>query len=277
MKNCVVSSVETAALKVLWRNYTCYHLNAPFISPENPAIQCALTERIRAALDVDSITPVFKSFGDGAWLCTFFHQAPRNHHATTYENGQPGHVSYCPRCAATFIFDPNHHILYLSVGEKEPIEPLLRALTGILIPEEADHPLPTPYLFDLSGVPYLGNAFRRPDIGAAAWTVLKLKNATTVLPGEESNTQEYRSTTDLLDNPAFFTEHHYESFQTMTFAVHIPFRKRPHTLQIFNRTACIRATITAETLDSIAALTALLDTEANLKETPSCDPSQDLF
>lgn len=277
MQPAPVLSIEAVALKSLWRNYTCYHLDAPFRSPDNPAIQCALTERIRAALHVDSITPVFKPLGSDAWLCTFFHRAPRNHHATTYENGHPGHVSYCPRCAATFVFDPARRILYLSVGDSEPAEPLLRALTGILIPEERDHPLPAPYIFDLSAMPYLGTAFRRPDIGSAAWTLLKLKAATTVLPGEDGNTQEYRSRTDLLDNPAFFTEHHYETFQTLTFAVHIPFRKRPHTLQLFNRTPCIRATLTADTLDSIAALTALLDTQTNLKETPPCDRSQDLF
>lgn len=269
-------SIEAVALKSLWRNYTCYHLDTPFTPPENSTLQRALTERVRLALHADSIQTVFKPLGDAAWICIFFHQANRDHHAATYENGTLGHVSYWPRCAAVFVFDPAHHILYLSHGEKGDAQSLLSALAGVLIPPEEEAPLPRPYSFDLSCVPYLGETFRRPEFGSAAWNVLKLKSLNTILPGEGGNSQEYRSATDLLESPDFFSEHFCETFQNMTFSVYIPFRKRPHTLQIFDRSNCIRATLTADTLDSIASITSTLEPEINLKDKKSCDLLPDL-
>lgn len=266
-------SLEATALKLSWRNYRCYHLDAPFTPPATPELQRAVTDSVQRALRVDSITPVFKAIGDTAWLCTFFHQASRDHRATTYENGLPGHVRYRPRCAATAVFDPDHRILYLSVGEKDDPGRLLEALAEELMPG----PLPQPYHFDLSGVPYLGKNFLHPDIGSAPWTVLKLKCASSMLPGEELTTQEYRSATDLLETPTFFADHFCETFQMMTFAVYIPFRRRPHTLQLFHRTPCIRATVTADTLVSLAALTSLLSIETPPEETVPCDLSPNLF
>lgn len=258
--NLRVSSTGAVPVKAAWRNYECYHLDTAFTAPSSPEIQTEFTERIREALQVDSITPCFAQLTDSAWLCTFFHQAERDHRTSTYENGQPGSITYRPREAATFVFDPKHRILYLAVAEKGKSQRVLGTLCGLLLPPASESGIPADYRFELRKTAGFCECFAHPVPNSMPWYFLKLKSTTCCKPGQLSGTQEFRSD-DLLEEPGFFQEHHYDRFRALTFTVYVPGRKRPHALLLEDQTPHIRANLCADTLESVATILTFFESD----------------
>lgn len=248
----------TVSVKAAWRNYDCYHLDAAFTAPSSPEQQTEFTESIRKALKVECITPCFAQLTEEAWLCTFFHQATRDHRTSTYENGRPGSITYRPREAATFVFDPKHAVFYLSLAGDVSPGPILRTLPGTLLPEKAR--LPMPFAFNLKKAPFFCDGFSRPAPDRMPWNYFKLKSANCANPGDIFTSQEFRAD-DLLENPGFFRDHHYQYFRSLTFSVYIPFRKRPHALLIEDGSSRIRANLCADTLPSIATILSFLKSD----------------
>lgn len=251
--------LSTGAVPVrnVWRKYRCFRLEE-FTAPSSSEIQAEFTERVREALEVDSITPVFKQLTADAWLCTFFHQASRDHRTPTYENGKPGLITYRPREAATFVFDPEHRLFYLSTRRIKHLPALLRILQGFLLPTDENGALPAEVLFDLERLRLLPESVRHPQPGEAPWTRLQLRNLFCASPGLEGVVQDYRSPSNLFDTPHFFADRQEDFFLNSTFAVEIPERRRPLSVQVFNLNACIRATLTTDSLEATASLVSLL-------------------
>lgn len=214
-------------------------------------------ERVGDLLGIEALTPKVLRMGPGQWMLVFFHGQVRQHRAATYEDGQPGMVTYTPRQVAMVVIDQPHHLFYVSASKKHQVPALLPALNGTLFPGRAMAEPFLSYCFDLDVLPALRPSDRHPMAGTYPWRNLTLKSISHVEPGSNAavtKTDWVMDGFELLEQQGFVWPRHLMDAGLQFEPIGAD---RGFTASFFQGQGIVRTALSARTLSSVAGLVQL--------------------